>query len=253
VYDFPLRVVTFPASPVAFESSYPGKDPRDCERDTDEAEQMRRGCTGKADRFGHFREPDFVSPKLHWVWMWNWIFSVFLPKDFVGNVVALSDECVIRSTSFYVNAKKLWQLQPQVCPDCRGVCMFNPIRAEEGEKKLTILESANKAYGFSRRGWADLVAKMNLFCEYEDLNWDVTSDWMPTETFGFLAVQVSQVSLCPSFSCLVQPRNDVIDETWILSKSSKQPKSHQKAPRGASGGWSDPRDIQLCKLLAGSE
>lgn len=140
-----MRVVTSPVSPLAFETMFPGKDARDCERDTNDDQQMRLGCTGRADRFGHFREPEIVSSKLHWVWMWNWIFSVFLPPSFAGNVLAVSDDCLIRSSAFYSNVKMLWKLQPKLCPDCRGISVLNPVRAEEGNKRLIVAESGNKA------------------------------------------------------------------------------------------------------------
>lgn len=118
---------------------------RDCARDTLEAEQQRLGCLGAADRFGHFREPDVVSAKLHWVWMWHWIFSVFLPEDFAGNVLAVTDDCVVSSRHFYRNAQEMWRLHAKLCPTCRGVSLLNPVHREEGRKNLAVLQGGNKA------------------------------------------------------------------------------------------------------------
>ena len=108
-----------------------------------------------------------------------------------------------------------------------------------------------KRYGFSRNAWGDFVKTMNLFCEYEDYNWDVCAEWMPTETFGLLGMQQSQVVECPELSeCSVQLKHGgEINNDWDVVPMTL--KHHELAPRGESGGWSDPRDVQLCKIVAG--
>ena len=128
-----------------FWSSYPGPDPRDCPRDTSESEQLRSGCLGSADQFGHFREASVVSGKLHWVWFWHWLFSVYLPDSFSGNVLSIADDCVASSTSLLRNARKMWELQKQNCPTCRGISLHNPFRSVEGNKVISVVQSGIKA------------------------------------------------------------------------------------------------------------
>lgn len=70
--------VFFPASPHIHPYMHPGTDPRDCKRDETLAGQKESGCLGAPDRYGHFREPKFVSLKLHWFWMVMWWFAIIM-------------------------------------------------------------------------------------------------------------------------------------------------------------------------------
>jgi hypothetical protein len=69
----------------------------------------------------------------------------YLPSSFMGNVVVLSDECVVTSSQFYLNAKRMWAALPNECPSCRGISLHNSYKAEEGKHKVTVVESATKA------------------------------------------------------------------------------------------------------------
>jgi hypothetical protein len=71
-----VKAIFPPASPLLFREMYPGKSERDCLRDTSLEEQKKSGCAGIPDQFGHFREAEYVTDKLHWVWLWHWLFSV---------------------------------------------------------------------------------------------------------------------------------------------------------------------------------
>jgi hypothetical protein len=69
------------------------------------------GCLGSPDRFSHYREPKFVSLKLHWFWLWNWIYRVYLPPSFPGNVLLLEDDAVVRILARNSNSYVIFNFQ----------------------------------------------------------------------------------------------------------------------------------------------
>ncbi len=111
-----------------------------------------------------------MSLKLHWFWLWNWLYRVYLPPDFGGNVLVLEDDSVVISRNFYRNAKKAFALRPTVCPLCRGVSMF---RAGSSERttELLVVSGANKAYGYTREAVMDIVKHTEQYCTHDDYNW----------------------------------------------------------------------------------
>ncbi len=262
----PIRQVFFPASPHLFPAMHPGADPRDCARDAPVEQQERSGCRGRPDRFRHYREPKFVSLKLHWAWLWNWLFSAYLPREFGGNVVLLEDDSVVISRFFYRNAKLLFAQLPKSCPSCRGASFTNPSSAG---KKTMVFSGANKVYGYTREGWNDIVKHSKQFCSYGDYNWDQSADYLPTDKYGMLTIGLSQATIMGSCglhgpdydqekckeqlsveNLIKNSDHSLMDSTWDLVEG-QEVKHHELVPPGG-GGWGDPRDVELCNVIFGA-
>ena len=259
----PIRQVYFPASPHLFLAMHPGSDPRDCPRDAPVTDQERSGCLGTPDRFHHYREPKFVSLKLHWAWLWSWLFSAYLPPGFAGNVVVMEDDSVVTSRFFYRNAKLLFAQLPSSCPNCRGASFTNPSSAG---KKTLVFSGANKVYGYTRDGWNEIVKHSKQYCSFGDYNWDMSADYLPTEKYGMLTIGLSQVTVMGSCGLhgpdydrekckeqidvdklIANSDHSLIDSTWNLAVG-EEVKHHERVPLGG-GGWGDPRDVELCNVI----
>jgi hypothetical protein len=262
----PIRQVFFPASPHLFPAMHPGSDPRDCPRNAPVKDQEQSGCRGVADRFHHYRETKFVALKLHWAWLWNWLFSAYLPSDFRGNVILMEDDAVITSSAFYRNAKLLFAQLPKQCPACRGTSFTNPSSAG---KKTIVFSGANKVYGYTREGWEDIVKHHKQYCSYGDYNWDQSADYLPTDKYGMLTIGISQATVMGSCglhgpeydsekckeqvsleSLIANSDHSLIDATWDMAEG-QEVKHHERAPLGG-GGWGDPRDVELCNVIFGA-
>lgn len=265
VTTFPVRQVFFPASPHLFPSMHPGRDPRDCGRDATREEQEKSGCLGDPDRFGHYREAKYVSLKLHWAWLWNWVFGVLLRPGFLGSVMVVEDDVVATSRYFYINAKQLYIHLPLSCPDCRGISLMGP---QAGGRRTMVLTGGNKAYGYTRAGWSEIARHGRQFCRYGDYNWDVSADWLPSKKFGMLTPGVPQgvvLGNCGlhgadydeekcketvSIQELVHNTDhSIIDggNGWEIAIGRSE-KHHEVPPEGG-GGWGDARDVALCDAI----
>lgn len=178
----------------------------------------------------------------------------------------IEDDGVVTSRSFYSNLKKAFALLPQVCPGCRGVSLFGP-KSQLGHK-LYVHVNANKAYGYTRQGFLDIVEHAEQFCTYGDYNWDVSADRLPSKTFGMLTLGVNQLHVLgkcglhgPDFveGSVCEDRTDVealiskqdhsvLDESWEMPSVTNV---REPGPlREGVGGWSDPRDFALCRAIA---
>ncbi|XP_063589631.1 alpha-1,6-mannosyl-glycoprotein 2-beta-N-acetylglucosaminyltransferase-like [Penaeus indicus] len=271
ISEFRVMQMFFPFSIQLHPSTFPGRDPRDCEwnmpRNSDQ------DCLNKAwpDKYGHYREPQFTQIKHHWWWKINRVFDVLrVTKNWTGIVLSLEEDHYLLPDTLHVLNLLLHQ-RPSVCPTCHVMGLGNyQLKKASPEKMLTgdwPVSGYNLGYTLDRDAWKAIKKFSDVFCTYDDYNWDLTLSYMVRQhikpLLGMLRVEVSRVAhigTCGTHfkaaTCDIQreikkvklrydatklfPENLVLHGAYVKMRGKNTP----------SGGWGDVRDIQLCKLIA---
>ena len=272
--------IFFPYSEQLHPDKFPGADPKDCPRDMSRAQAQAMGCNNAEhpDMYGHYREVKFTMTKHHWWWKANRVFDKLESTKNHDGLVLLLEEDHYVAPDFYEVLKKAYHLKKTDtrCNEfaCDIVTLGDYKKVENfqsvGSQVLRIQPwrstENNMGMAFDRETWKKLTECSNMFCTYDDYNWDWTLMKMSSECLQkrltvllFRAPRVFHLGTCGlhhnDANCNVQT---VLAQTQNVINQNKDvldPKSleieiahpwtlgHVSQP---NGGWGDIRDHELC-------
>ncbi|XP_066956823.1 alpha-1,6-mannosyl-glycoprotein 2-beta-N-acetylglucosaminyltransferase-like isoform X2 [Macrobrachium rosenbergii] len=227
----------FPFSVQLYPNTFPGRDPKDCDRNSK----------------GVFED---LRISKHWD---GWI--IFLEEDhFVAPDILHVLSALVRSRT-------------SLCFHCRVICLGNyKPKVTSSVNTVSIgdwvVTKQNMGFAIDRSVWNSIKACGEIFCVFDDYNWDWTMNRL-VQTCCFpklTAMSVDLTRVVHVGSCgthIKEARCDVSKAVrnaksflWahrhlLFPESFALQLAYTKLPpfRRPNGGWGDLRDRQLCKAI----
>ncbi|XP_048584873.1 alpha-1,6-mannosyl-glycoprotein 2-beta-N-acetylglucosaminyltransferase [Nematostella vectensis] len=270
--------IFFPYSMQLYPDQFPGTDPKDCPRDVtkEKAKIMKCKNADHPDKYGHFREAKFTMTKHHWWWKANTVFDGLNITKYYNGPVLFLEEDHYAAPDFYHIMRQLYHAK-QSDASCANGCDIMTLGTytvpadykEAGEEKVELVPwksvKHNMGMAFDRNTWNRLKNCKEMFCKYDDYNWDWTLMRMsktclgkPLHAMVMKTPRMFHIGECglhhKKKQCDPQKSiarvNTIINnnersfypESLILEQKHSVPSNHGQP----NGGWGDTRDHALC-------
>uniref|UniRef100_A0A1B6MJU3 Alpha-1,6-mannosyl-glycoprotein 2-beta-N-acetylglucosaminyltransferase n=1 Tax=Graphocephala atropunctata TaxID=36148 RepID=A0A1B6MJU3_9HEMI len=270
--DFaPFMQIFLPFSIQLHPDEFPGFGSNDCPWNLDVDKARQQECEGAQtpDQYGHYRQGEVTQLKHHWWWKINRVFDQLnVTANFNGFVVFLEEDYYIAPDVLHT-LRLMVNLAASDCPECNNFHLGTFSKSqkyEEDANKVGIGQWNNLGFSFNRTFWHVLRSCASVFCTFDDYNWDWSYHYAAQQCFFQkltpLIVRASRVFHVGDCDGMHNQRDDCSFETSIRGakefvesvKIALFPESlvlegknhYQTIVQKGWGGWSDPRDIQLC-------
>lgn len=269
--------IYFPFSTQLYLNEFPGQDPRDCPRDISKDNAVKTGCLNAQhhDSYGHYREAFITQTKHHWWWKLHYVWErVHVMQGYSGFVVFLEEDNYLLP-DFYYFYKSMVEFRQKSCPDCDLLALgnhngFNDFSRHSNKVMTTGWMSTkhNIGMGISREMYYKLMGCNDVYCSYDDYNWDWTLQHLSgnciSKPIKVLVAQGSRVmhtgdcGLHQKDNCRPEWAMQQVEESLKKAKDDLFPASitlttaevPEHKPHMKNGGWGDIRDHSLCKNYA---
>lgn len=272
--------IFFPYSEQFYPNEFPGTDPEDCLRDTPKDKAMALGCNNAAhpDMYGHYREAQFTMTKHHWWWKANRVFhDLRSTRNHQGLVLFLEEDHYV-SPDFYEVIQKAYLLKKAsteckeygcdiiTLGDYRKLSSFVDVGSDHVQVQPWKSTENNMGMAFDISTWNKLSKCRELFCSYDDYNWDWTLMKMslvcfpkPLTVLLVKAPRVFHLGTCglhhKTSNCNVEMVIADVKDIIERSEQGLYPESLvinvaepwiQGGVSQPNGGWGDIRDHEMC-------
>ncbi|XP_042240097.1 alpha-1,6-mannosyl-glycoprotein 2-beta-N-acetylglucosaminyltransferase-like [Homarus americanus] len=273
IKDFRAMQMFFPFSIQLHAHTFPGIDPRDCARNT--SRQSSGKCLGHPDTYGHYREAPLTQIKHHWWWKIHRVFEeVRVTRESAGWVVFLEEDHYLAPDLLHV-LHRLLRDKDTLCRHCQVIALgnYNKLNGFLQRNTVTISDwlvtTHNLGYSLNRNAWNLIKECRELFCTFDDYNWDWTLYklvlYCTRPRLTMLGVSLSRVLHVGS--CGTHTKRNACDTKSEVQSAAKSyhanahwlfPASLQVLNKAAisvklvkpNGGWGDHRDQELCRAIA---
>ncbi|XP_041814056.1 alpha-1,6-mannosyl-glycoprotein 2-beta-N-acetylglucosaminyltransferase [Chelmon rostratus] len=269
--------IYFPFSTQLYPNEFPGKDPRDCPRDTSKDNALKTRCLNAEhpDSYGHYREAFITQTKHHWWWKLHFVWERVQALQGYSSFVIFLEEDNYLLPDFFHFYKSMIEFRKSKCPDCDMLALGNLNGLADfttlSNKVLTtgwMSTKHNIGMGISREVYYKLMGCSNEFCTYDDYNWDWTLQHLSgaciSKPLKVLVAQGSRVlhtgdcGLHQKKNCRPEWATQKVEESLQATKDGLFPPSlvlngalaveHREHMK--NGGWGDVRDHILCNNYA---
>lgn len=253
--------IFYPYSIQLHRNVFPGAEPKSCVKGLDCVESK-------------FRNPEAAQSKHHWWWQANQIFDHLTAlKNFTGPVLFLEENNYV-SPDILITYKVLILLKKRRCDFCemislaahaREVWQYNRtwglIRAEPWTDEMP-----KTAIAFDRKTWNNIKPWKEIFCLYNDSNWDRSLKRIGAEKWAgniYLitsdAPRVFAIKDCEQNESGCNMEEEIKEIRKFIRSIAKQlfplrikvEVMFSKDYSGSGTGyWSDVRDHELCLHFA---
>lgn len=270
--------IFYPFSLQIYSDTFPGRDPNDCTKSMGKKQAILENCNNafNPDSFGNYREHTIVQIKHHWFWKLGYTFEQLNETRDLNNlhVLLLEEDYFLFPDAIHTLRKLSERILSDI--DVVSLAVFEKNKQNLDMKNFNRYSKAiwhssthNTGLMLSRAQWKMLKDCLNAFCTYDDYNWDWTLQWISQHCF-----KLPLVSIYPDLSRVVhvgecgihhKGKNcDPKEKINLLKDNFKKnfkyffPSSFNigrvntaiKIVKKSNGGWSDPRDHELCKSFA---
>jgi alpha-1,6-mannosyl-glycoprotein beta-1,2-N-acetylglucosaminyltransferase len=173
--------IFYPFSLQVYPDTFPGTSKNDCPRDSTKEEAEAMNCTNAEhpDSYGHYREAKITAVKHHWWWKVNMVFDgMQATRDFTGYVVFLEEDHYL-SPDFLYMTERLIAMKEEKCAECDfiNLGMYTAVKsastlAHRVSVGIWNAGKNNMGFGMNRKTWEQIKSCKELFCSYDDYNWD---------------------------------------------------------------------------------
>ncbi|XP_065071503.1 alpha-1,6-mannosyl-glycoprotein 2-beta-N-acetylglucosaminyltransferase-like [Rhopilema esculentum] len=269
--------VFFPFAEQLHTDKYPGTDPNDCPRDISRDEARAKKCNNAEypDKYGHYREAKFTMTKHHWWWKANAVFDkLSATKDAKGPVVFLEEDHFV-APDFFHSLTLLHKIK-QSDGRCHGSCevlnlgmyvkVENYFSLSKNQVSLTVWRSYDHNMGMTlyQDGWRKIQECSEIFCTYDDYNWDWTLMHLsifclkrPLKVLSIDLPRVFHIGECGMHHQGECNTKDIVRKYEELIEANESAFFAKKFVIGntedggahagvQNGGWGDKRDHSLC-------
>ncbi|XP_046545583.1 alpha-1,6-mannosyl-glycoprotein 2-beta-N-acetylglucosaminyltransferase-like [Haliotis rubra] len=271
----PVLQLFYPYAIQFYDKQFPGDSPSDCPRDIGKEMAMARGCDNAKfpDTYGHYREGRFTQIKHHWVWKQHYVLDrVRILKDFTGVVLRLDDDYYLAEDIIHV-IRLLNDEKPVACPSCLMYILGeheelkpNSYVSETGDVVISNwFTGIGRGMAFRRDFWKVFKSCATSFCKFDDYNWDWALEYSTSNCFKGMKIlkpkagRVFHIGTCHGFhrnikgcdrervkrniqNVLAMHQQNLFPHKFKVSKN----RAKTRLMRQGFGGWSDPRDKELC-------
>ena len=272
--------IFFPYSQQLHPDKFPGADPNDCPRDTPRSQARAMACINAEhpDMYGHYREVKYTMTKHHWWWKLNRVFNELQASKSHDGLVLLLEEDHYVAPDFYEVLKKAYKVKKTdtrcreyncdiiTLGDYKTVSSFQTAGSQIVRIQPWRSTENNMGMAFDRATWMKIAKCSQMFCTYDDYNWDWTLMRMslrclqkPLTVLLFRAPRVFHLGTCGlhhnNNNCNIESVLAQAEDVINRSKDALDPASleveiaHpwiQGHSGQANGGWGDIRDHELC-------
>lgn len=267
--------IFYPYSIQLYKNEFPGEDPNDCLKKISKKDAILKKCNNAYhyDTYGNYREDKVVQIKHHWFWKISFVFEKLIQTKDLENlkVLLLEEDYYLMPDSLYVIEKLSEKIQSDV--DVVSLAYLNKLVQNLEFKNLNLYNKGmwltshhNTGLILARTQWKMIKNCLNAFCVYDDYNWDWTLQHLSQTCFP-----LPWVSIYPQSSRVIHigqcgthykskncdPKNTILslEKSFNDKKKDFFPENFKLDKintaiikiRNSNGGWSDPRDHQLCK------
>nr|XP_045615364.1 alpha-1,6-mannosyl-glycoprotein 2-beta-N-acetylglucosaminyltransferase-like [Procambarus clarkii] len=274
ITNFRVMQMFFPFSLQLHARTFPGNDPADCAWNSSRESRDGIECPNQPDMYGHYREAPLTQIKHHWWWKLRRVFEELrATREAAGWVVFLEEDHYLAPDLLHV-LHRLLEDKEHLCHYCQVIALGNYKRVNGDPHGNTAVISDwhvtqhNLGYSFNKDTWRVIRACDELFCTFDDYNWDwtllrlVQSCCKPR--LAMLALTFSRVLHAGSCGTHVKKNGcNVKDEIksqayyyeinfqWLFPAVLKLLGLQLKTTGliKPNGGWGDKRDHQLCQAI----
>jgi len=267
--------IFYPFSLQLHQTTFPGQDPADCQRDMARPRAEKAGCANAQhpDRYGHYREARFTQTKHHWWWKANRVFDqLTFTRNHSGLFVFLEEDHYVAPDFLHV-LRLMDAARASRCKHCNILSLGTYLKAYNYKADSTRMELTqwygskhNMGMAFDRRTWSLMRACSGQFCAFDDYNWDWSLQYISQNGCTKQKLHVMLAKGPRVFhigECGVHHRGKNCDKYSLLKRVNATLKSASrylfpeklttfitvnrriKLVKG-NGGWGDPRDHLLC-------
>lgn len=271
--------IFFPYTIQLYPNQFPGTDPNDCPRDISKAKALQTRCNNAEhpDKYGHYREARFTMTKHHWWWKANTVFdSLNITRNYNGPVLFLEEDHFV-APDFYHVLHLLYdrKLNHRDCREDRCDIMtlgtykdisdFKAVGENLACKSTWKSVDHNMGMAFDRNMWNEIKKCSEMFCSYDDYNWDWTLMKISMNCHNHRwkalvmeAPRVFHIGECgvhhkkkqcntklfvSKFEGIIERNKASLFPSSLVLKISTADSPNLGQP---NGGWGDIRDHKLC-------
>ncbi|XP_065187270.1 alpha-1,6-mannosyl-glycoprotein 2-beta-N-acetylglucosaminyltransferase-like [Sycon ciliatum] len=282
--------IYFPHSIQLHPREFPGTDPHDCKPSLSRQEAEVAGCgnAGNPDSYGHYRDAGITATKHHWWWKCAFVFDRipalhnhtgfklfveedhYLAPDFL-HVLNLMEKSSIedkRNVDFFSLGRQRKKLGKGDRVRFSKISNGDFSQFEAGMWNSAVY---NMGFAFKRTVWTTVKSCAQVFCTYDDYNWDWTLFHLgkscrntPFEVMAALAPRVYHFGMCGVHFKMknCNPADALTEYIQFLDGNrykqfptgitSIVPVARMRRNVKPFGGWGDRRDVQQCMSFIGS-
>ncbi|XP_070499715.1 alpha-1,6-mannosyl-glycoprotein 2-beta-N-acetylglucosaminyltransferase-like [Chironomus tepperi] len=267
--------IFYPYSIQLHPKEFPGTDPEDCARDVNQdfAKVLKCKSYDSPDSFGHYREAAYAQIKHHWWWKANQVFDhVTITQNYDGYFLFLEEDHYVAPDFLYM-IKLMESKALEVCKECnilvlgkhkvptRNISFIN----NDVIKSEWVSSKHNMGMAFKRSTWINIKNCSNIFCTYDDYNWDwsiqhISRSCMVNklQTLSLFTPRVFHIGQCgmhafKNVECSAESIVSNLIESFHYSSDNFYPSNlkigYEFNPNfilSKNGGWNDKRDHMLC-------
>jgi alpha-1,6-mannosyl-glycoprotein beta-1,2-N-acetylglucosaminyltransferase len=271
--------IFYPYSIQLYPDTFPGSDPRDCDRDIGRAAALQKGCLNARnnDTYGHYREAKFTQMKHHWWWKLNRIFDELRVTRNLNGMLLLLEEDYYVAPDFLHVYQLMQKITPHKCPQCNLLSLGTYYESLSTHNVLDFFAwqtgKHNMAMAFNKSTWLEVRRCGSHFCNYDEYNYDFSFQNINRRCLKnhfFVALmqgppRMFHVGECgvhhSKSNCDVEAKiseiNDRLDQAWRdnllypekLHVVQRDELFNPSTPLVNNGGWADMRDKCLCNSV----
>jgi alpha-1,6-mannosyl-glycoprotein beta-1,2-N-acetylglucosaminyltransferase len=264
-YPYPMQI---------FHNRFPGADPNDCPEKIKKQEAEASNCNNwkTPDSYGNYRKAQLSQIKLHWWWKMNYVMDgIIVRYNITAQVLLLEEDHMVTPDIFHVLQKiteiKLKTENPENHVISLGLFSRNYNFYQRDVTKIgiqTFYGKHNTGIVLDYGQWRAWSKCSNMFCTYDDYNWDwslihMSYECLPSKLIALYAKspRVLHIGDCGvhTHKCSSQTSANKVKQLFERIGTSFFPENMQiterlvKVPKISkpNGGWGDQRDHELCK------
>ncbi|KJH42611.1 N-acetylglucosaminyltransferase II [Dictyocaulus viviparus] len=175
--------IYYPYNMQIFPHVFPGQDPRDCPERVGKEAAFSLKCknAGYPDKYGNYRVAKITQVKHHWWWKMNYVFDGIFDRFELTEAWVLlleEDHYVVQDALYVLN--NIIQNRERYCVNCEIISLGFYLKSFS-RYGLTIAHLGahpwyssrhNMGMAFRRESWLKVKNCSELFCKYDDYNWD---------------------------------------------------------------------------------
>ncbi|KAK6750651.1 hypothetical protein RB195_002555 [Necator americanus] len=267
--------IYYPYNMQLFPHVFPGQDPKDCPERIGKKAASTIRCQNfeNPDKYGNYRVAKITQIKHHWWWKMNYVFDGVYDRYDLSDpwVLLLEEDHYLAPDALHV-LDIIIQNRKEYCDKCEIISLGSYLKSFTSYGTNIAKLGAHPWYSskhnmgmaFRRETWMKVKNCAELFCKYDDYNWDwslmqVVVKCLP-ERFRVIftkSPRVIHIGDCGMHTHRCNAHNAYASARDIMTKhanllfpsrltvtdvSRRSPK-----PSKENGGWGDVRDHALCR------
>ncbi|VDM61899.1 unnamed protein product [Angiostrongylus costaricensis] len=175
--------IYYPFNMQIFPHVFPGQDPRDCPERLGKESALSSKCKNAEhpDKYGNYRVAKITQIKHHWWWKMNYVFDGVFDRYGLSNawVLLLEEDHYVVPDALYILTDIIRNRQ-KYCENCEIIALGSYLQSfsQYGSTIANLgahpwySSRHNMGMAFRRESWLKVKNCSELFCKYDDYNWD---------------------------------------------------------------------------------